>query len=210
MPRFLLTAALLALFELATRRELLAQDRKVDTAFIRIALEHIYKVGRPRRVIIRDRILALPQVDPPVLPSCDSLGLRRFISPVKPPCGKTVLDSIPSELTVGAIPQLWGPPEWIQAEMPPGVSIVPDSTIQASFGKANLGTSWRDYYANYPDTRGFESFSHALLTVDGLQALGYVYHACGSLCGEWAYVWLRRDTVEGPWRLYRWITLAVS
>lgn len=168
-----------------------------DSAFIRIALEHIYQARKPTRIIILERILALPPVRPPKLPSCDSLDFWRLIAPIKPRCGQTVLDSIPSDLSVGAAPQLWGETEWAQADMPETISVVPDSRIRAMFGRTDLNASWRDFYASYPGTGGFDSFSHALVSADGLQALGYAYHACGGLCGEWAYVWLRRDTPEG-------------
>src|SRR5262249_32549790 len=161
-----------SLLQLCLSRALPAQDMpNADTAFIRVALAHIYETRRPGRIVVLERVLALPPVRPPKLPSCDSLELWRAISPIKPHCGQTVLDSIPPDLTVGAVPQLWGKTEWVQAEIPNDISVVADAKIRSLFGGTDLRASWRDYYTNYPETRGFDSFSHALITVDGLQAL---------------------------------------
>jgi hypothetical protein len=60
---------------------------------------------------------------------------------------------------------------------------------------------WRAFAAMFPNAVGTVSLSPPGYSRSGDQAVVYVEHGCGSLCGEGRIVWLRRT--DGRWRIVR-------
>jgi len=70
------------------------------------------------------------------------------------------------------------------------------------------GLDWEGFNKKYPNSGGFYTFSRVGFSKDGTQAILFVAHSCGSLCGEGYYYFLRND--NGEWKviapLMTWIS----
>lgn len=71
--------------------------------------------------------------------------------------------------------------------------------------KVNCGTtesiltassSWREFYARFPETSGFMRLSNAVLTQDRARALIYLEFRCGQMCASGRLVLLKRNGPE--------------
>jgi hypothetical protein len=62
---------------------------------------------------------------------------------------------------------------------------------------SDLGAKVGDFEARYPDNIGFFVVSHVGLNLKKTEALLYIDHFCGGLCGGGAYVFMRK--VSGVW-----------
>jgi hypothetical protein len=63
------------------------------------------------------------------------------------------------------------------------------------------GGWWEEFYKKYPDSGGFISFSRVGFNSDVDQALVYIAHGCGGLCGTGHYVLLEKG-VDG-WKVVK-------
>lgn len=59
--------------------------------------------------------------------------------------------------------------------------------------------NWTKFYEKYPDSGGFIMLSNVGFSKTGDQALVYVVHWCGDLCGTGHYVLLSKD--EDKWKV---------
>ena len=74
------------------------------------------------------------------------------------------------------------------------------SGAQAVFVNRNdLGTKTSDFEARFPNNFGYFVVSHVGLNLNKTEALLYIDHFCGGLCGGGDYVLLRK--VNGAWRV---------
>ena len=74
--------------------------------------------------------------------------------------------------------------------------IVPSKDIEEIFAKNGW---WDEFYRRYPGSRGFVEFTTPVFSADGLEALVYLSHSCGGLCGTGWVIHLSR--VQGEWRI---------
>ena len=58
---------------------------------------------------------------------------------------------------------------------------------------------WEDFYATFPDSRGYVEFTLPVFSPDRTQALLYVSHSCGGLCGTGWLVYLTK--AAGRWSI---------
>ncbi|MGA7296434.1 MAG: hypothetical protein WBW92_02840, partial [Rhodanobacteraceae bacterium] len=65
-----------------------------------------------------------------------------------------------------------------------------------------------DFYKRYPATSGFVRVSQSVLTKDRQQALIYVAHYCGGLCGTGTVLLLKRS--GSTWRIVKKEMLWIS
>jgi len=90
------------------------------------------------------------------------------------------------------------------ASFPAGVTLISRETAQALFRTAAAGATiddrWKTFRERYA-AKSMQGFSRAVVTADGLEALIYYTHSCGSLCGEAGYAWLRRTSKSTPWKV---------
>jgi len=90
------------------------------------------------------------------------------------------------------------------ASFPAGVKLVSREAVQALFRTAAAGATiddrWKTFRERYA-AKSLQGFSRPVITADGLEALIYYTHSCGSLCGEAGYAWLRRASKTAPWRV---------
>ena len=70
----------------------------------------------------------------------------------------------------------------------------------ASFvNPSDLGAKVGDFEARFPDNFGYFVVSHVGLNLNKTEALLYVDHFCGGLCGGGEYVQMRK--VDGVWHV---------
>jgi hypothetical protein len=73
---------------------------------------------------------------------------------------------------------------------------------------SDLGTRVGDFEAGFPNSDGFFVVSHVGLNLNKTEALLYVDHFCGGLCGGGGYVLMRK--VNGVWHVvdhhYTWMS----
>ena len=86
----------------------------------------------------------------------------------------------------------------------PATKVVSSSEIQKIF----KGGWWDDFYKRYPATSGFVRVSQSVLTKDRQQALIYVAHYCGGLCGTGTVLLLKRS--GSTWRIVKKEMLWIS
>jgi hypothetical protein len=84
-------------------------------------------------------------------------------------------------------------PSWFPAK----TRFVSEREIQEIFAAGDLAR-WETFQQKYR-SQGWLAFSEVLTTLDGLDALIYYEAACGGLCGESGYAWLRRDPNTSRW-----------
>ena len=195
---------------LVLRGETSLAQSSADSVVIRVALERWRFSKNPYEPLVKENILALGPIYRPVRPPCDSSPFPRPRPALPTPCGPVVY-GFPEELITAAAELAVRKEQWSKEELPNGIRLLPDSLVTSAFHpKIGTDLGWGAFYQRYPNSGGIWKFSRALITSDGTHALALVVHACGALCGETAYVWLRRDSPDGAWYLYRWIRLAVS
>lgn len=93
--------------------------------------------------------------------------------------------------------------------------IVPTETLEAIFrieeGKdvgQSLANSWKKFYEAYPDSSGFWSFSTIGFNSSKTEAVVYVAHNCGVLCGRGTLFRLSKNA--GQWRVMNWAVHWIS
>jgi hypothetical protein len=84
------------------------------------------------------------------------------------------------------------------ADLPdiPGLERHTTSAAQVLSIFADGGGWWTEFYRRYPGARGFIRFSKLAFTPAHDQAVVYVSHSCGGLCGTGWLVWLRRSSTR--------------
>jgi hypothetical protein len=75
------------------------------------------------------------------------------------------------------------------------------------FKKKGVG-GWKDFYKRYPKSSGFWSFSLVGYDTNGTEALVYVGHHCGGLCGTGHLVLLAKE--DGNWMVRNRVMLWIS
>lgn len=87
-----------------------------------------------------------------------------------------------------------------------GYSLISEKEINHFFKKH--GSGWKGFYEKYPKSSGFWRFSLVGYNQSKEEAVVYVSHSCGSLCGTGHLYLLRR--INGHWsvenRLMLWIS----
>ncbi len=78
------------------------------------------------------------------------------------------------------------------------------------FGKKLRGRDgWEEFYRVHPQAAGFWTFSRPGFNSEGTEALLYVTHSCGWLCGTGHLYFLTRESSNSKWtvrnRLFLWI-----
>lgn len=68
--------------------------------------------------------------------------------------------------------------------------LVPQQTIDEIF--AGKGW-WQEFYRRFPRSKGYLQVSKPAFSADGLNALLYVSHSCGGLCGTGWVMYLTRE-----------------
>lgn len=63
------------------------------------------------------------------------------------------------------------------------------------------GLNWDKFYKMYPNTGGFYTVSRVGFSKDSTQALVFVAHSCGGLCGEGNYFFLQQT--DGVWKVVK-------
>jgi hypothetical protein len=97
----------------------------------------------------------------------------------------------------------------LQAQLNPAISyhLLP-AEEQSKFFKKKGPAGWSDFYKKYPKSSGFWSLSPVGYSTGGTEALVYVGHHCGGLCGTGHLVLLAKES--GRWvvknRLMLWIS----
>ena len=118
--------------------------------------------------------------------------------------------SVPSDLrqrVVAASTETPAPTDLHTADQfPSGALILPSAEVGA------LTRSGPPDMRSYPALRakyGVDSvlsFSRPVMTTDGLDAVVYYLHGCGSACGTFGYVWLHRPSRTARWAAKRVVT----
>ncbi len=73
---------------------------------------------------------------------------------------------------------------------------------------APSGGWWEAFYKSYPNSPGLITFSNVGFNSDGSQALLYIGHSCGGLCGTGHYVLLTKN--NGAWRVEKKVMTWIS
>jgi hypothetical protein len=77
--------------------------------------------------------------------------------------------------------------------------ILPKEARAVFVNLSDLGTKPGDFEAKFPDNFGYFVVSHVGLNLNKTEALVYVDHFCGGLCGGGGYILMRK--VEGVWHV---------
>jgi hypothetical protein len=83
-------------------------------------------------------------------------------------------------------------------EVPTGARLIPRSEIEAMFS-ADPTSGWQRFQ-QATGARTWQAFSRPVLSADGLHALIYAEHRCGSVCGHGKYFWLSRRDARDKWQ----------
>jgi hypothetical protein len=76
---------------------------------------------------------------------------------------------------------------------------LPTGARAVFFDPSDLGTKTNEFEARFPNNFGYFVVSHVGLNLNKTEALLYVDHFCGGLCGGGDYVLMRR--VNGVWHI---------
>jgi hypothetical protein len=95
-----------------------------------------------------------------------------------------------------------------QEEVPTGARLIPRSEIHAVFSPDPL-SGW-SRLEQAIGARTWQAFSRPVLSADGLQALIYAEHHCGTVCGHGKYFWLSRSDTSDKWRISRQVLKWIS
>jgi hypothetical protein len=68
---------------------------------------------------------------------------------------------------------------------------------------------WKEFYKQYPNAAGYWDFSHPGYNKAGTEAVLYVGHYCGGLCGTGHLFFLTKDD-DGQWRVKNRLMLWIS
>jgi len=79
---------------------------------------------------------------------------------------------------------------------------------QKIFKKKGVAGGWKDFYKRYPKSSGYWSFSPVGYDTKGTEALVYVGHHCGGLCGTGHLVLLAKE--NGHWIVKNRVMLWIS
>ena len=86
--------------------------------------------------------------------------------------------------------------------------ILPKEARAVFVNPSDLGTKPGDFEARFPNNFGYFVVSHSGLNLNKTEALVYVDHFCGGLCGGGGYFLMRK--VEGVWHIvdqrYTWMS----
>ena len=74
--------------------------------------------------------------------------------------------------------------------------------------KKGFEDGWKEFYKRYPKSSGYWSFSLVGYDIKGIEALVYVGHHCGGLCGTGHLVLLAKE--NGHWIVKNRVTLWIS
>jgi hypothetical protein len=86
-----------------------------------------------------------------------------------------------------------------------GAVIVPEAAIRTALA----GDGWWDgFYEAFPHTAGFAKLTLPVMTVDRQQALVYVAHHCGGLCGSGTLLLMERSA--SGWHVAKHLSLWIS
>jgi hypothetical protein len=88
-------------------------------------------------------------------------------------------------------------PAWF----PAAARFISERAIQEVFAGGGAA-NWSVFQQKYR-SQGWLAFSDVLVTKDGLDAFLYYEAACGGLCGEGGYAWLKRDPNTSRWSLVK-------
>ena len=94
-----------------------------------------------------------------------------------------------------------------------GTILVPREEIAELFRNAQAdGTPesrWLPFRSKFK-VQSYQGLSEPVITADGLNALVWYSNACGSLCGEAGYAWLRRPSLRAAWAVVKRLPKVVS
>ncbi len=76
--------------------------------------------------------------------------------------------------------------------------LISDEELKKFFDKR---LNWEGFYKKYPKSGGFSTISRVGFSNDGRQALVFVAHSCGGLCGEGNYYFLKNN--NGEWKVIK-------
>jgi hypothetical protein len=85
---------------------------------------------------------------------------------------------------------------------------LPSGARAVFVNRSDLGTKTGDFEARFPNNFGFFVVSHVGMNLNKTEALLYVDHFCGGLCGSGDYVLMRK--VNGVWHVVERHTTWVS
>ena len=86
------------------------------------------------------------------------------------------------------------------------VTLISKAEVDKFFGEG--GGWWKAFYEKYPGSPGLITFSNVGFNNDGTQALLYVGHGCGGLCGSGHYVLLSKN--NGVWKVEKSVMTWIS
>lgn len=85
---------------------------------------------------------------------------------------------------------------------PPGTTLVSREEISELILTAPSGRTpedrWQPFRARF-NVQSYQGFSRPVLSDDGLNALVWFLHSCGSVCGKGGYAWLQRASLTSEW-----------
>lgn len=87
-------------------------------------------------------------------------------------------------------------------------TLVADDDVSKLFKKRAGGDGWTEFYAKYPKSSGYWNFSAVGYDKAGAEALVYVGHGCGWLCGTGHMVLLAKE--NGSWIVKNRVMLWIS
>jgi hypothetical protein len=153
-----------------------AQQRGSDERGIYSAvLGHLFSAGVPPRIVVETVPVAMA-----ALSESDLQRLDRAAA------GMRTTDQTPFTVEM----------------FPPGTTLVARETILELILYAPRGPGlddhWRSFRTRF-NVQTYQAFSRPVLSADGLSALVWFRHSCGSLCGTGGYAWLQRATVTSDW-----------
>jgi hypothetical protein len=96
---------------------------------------------------------------------------------------------------------------------PPGTTLVSREDIAELFRTAPPGQTTEDRWLPFRTrfhVQTYQGFSRPVVTDDGLNALVWFSHACGSLCGEAGYAWVQRSSTTAEWVVVKRLPKIVS
>ncbi|HET6975131.1 MAG TPA: hypothetical protein VFI24_02325 [Pyrinomonadaceae bacterium] len=76
--------------------------------------------------------------------------------------------------------------------------LVDDKEIKKIF---DVGRNWEEFYKRYPGSRGFILLSRVGFNAEMNQALVYIQHSCGGLCGTGNYMLLEKK--DDRWQVVK-------
>lgn len=76
---------------------------------------------------------------------------------------------------------------------------LPSGARAVLVNRSDLGTKTSDFEARFPNNLGFFVVSHVGLNLNRTEALLFIDHFCGGLCGGGGYVLMRK--VNGVWHV---------